>query len=500
MLRNLPSAIRDVPGLLDHLERMEFDQFDISYYLQQNQWLHDVAERVVREKPSPALAGWLKEIEATSGIASADKLAKAERLFDWTIRNIQLDPLLPPPKPPVATANPSKAQQEFESWPAPRRGEPGPGYQDPPLQTLLFGHGDAWQRGRIFILLCRQLGIDAVMLGVVDETSSSGAQPWAAAVLLDQQLFLFDPALGLPIPGPDRHGIATLEQAIAQPGLLAQLNLQDGAKYSPQQEQLTNIVALIDAEPHALSRRMGLLERSLKGNRYLGLVVAPSKLEKSLRDCKHFSTVSLWRVPFEALLYQTAKQQRLQSDPAMQMEYQREMTMFQPQHPIMQARNLHFQGIFADVDQAIGARTLYLQARAPDREIDMMQTSNLMRERSGLAQRLPEDPKQRDAMLDMLAFVARRSKQHASYWLALTYADSGKYDAAIEWLEQRTIPGTPPTPWMSGAKYNLARIYEARGETAKAQQLYESDVDSPQRHGNLLRAQWLSEKQKSSKE
>ena len=57
------------------------------------------------------------------------------------------------------------------------------------------------QRARIFILLARQLHIDAVMLGI--ETRSGRPRAWLPAVLLGDQLYLFDTQLGLPIPGPE---------------------------------------------------------------------------------------------------------------------------------------------------------------------------------------------------------------------------------------------------------------------------------------------------------
>lgn len=493
LIANLPSALRATPGL-NTLSLMKFDSEDLKYF-QQNLWLRDIAQRAAHGKSPAKLAPWLQEVEKSVNITTAEKLAQAERLFDWTVRNIQLDPLLPPPKPPVATANPDAQQQEFASLPAAQRGEPGPGYQATPLLTLLRGHGDAWQRARIFILLCRQMDIDAVMLALVDEQANTGAQPWTAAVLLDGQLYLFDTALGLPIPGPDLTGIATLEQAVAQPGLLAQLNVPDGPRYPVQQEQLTNVVALIEAEPTALSQRMKLVDNSLRGKRHLALSVTPTQLAKPLRACKHISTVSLWRVPFEAILfYYYGQPRRLQSDPALQAEFQREMAIFQPHHPLMQARNLHFQGVFETVDQTPGARTLYMQSRVPDRNLEMLQTSNELRERSGVASQLPEDVKQRNAMLDAAAATARQAKHNASYWLALTYFEAGKYDAAAEWIEQRTLPAKPSTPWKSGAIYNLARIYEARGDLDKARELYQSDSESPQHHGNLLRAAWLDKK------
>ena len=88
-----------------------------------------------------------------------------------------------------------------------------------------------------------------------------------------------------------------------------------------------------------------------------------------------------------------------------------------------------------------------------------------------------------------------KAKQHSSYWLGLVHYDSGNYDSASAWFEQRCLALYPDGPWTAGARYNLARCYEANGEYEKARDLYLAD-DSAQQHGNLVRAklitQWTS--------
>ena len=84
------------------------------------------------------------------------------------------------------------------------------------------------------------------------------------------------------------------------------------------------------------------------------------------------------------------------------------------------------------------------------------------------------------------------AKADASYWLGLLSYDVGNYEVAADWLLTRTLKATPDGPWTAGARYNLARAYEALGEVAQAIELLQGD-DSPQRHGNLLRARQLRE-------
>ena len=78
---------------------------------------------------------WLRDISRWAHGNRFDDLSRASALFDWTVRNIQLE-----------------------------AGENAPPHR--PWQTLLFGRGTAEQRAWVFALLGRQQGLDVVMLAV----------------------------------------------------------------------------------------------------------------------------------------------------------------------------------------------------------------------------------------------------------------------------------------------------------------------------------------------
>ena len=506
MLEHLPRALRNTPGM-DRLGKLQFrtdasnlphvQWLDDISYLQQILWLHDIVTLVRRQPPSQELKAWLKTIEESAGLPEAEQLALAERLFDWTIRNIQLDVLPPVPKGPVATAGTG-----VEPIAPAAQGEVGPGYGRLPLLTLLYGHGDTLERARIFILLCRQAGIDAVMLGLLEEQSPT-PRGWAPAALVGGKLYLFDTALGLPIPAPQGEGIATLGEIAKEPELLKRLDV-DGAEYPVNAGGLKTVVAMIDAEPAALSRRMQLLQSAMPATSRLILAAQPSELEPKLQKTKLLVRVILWRVPFDAVLYQVGHQEAARRDPQVAQELQRLANIFAPGRPLAQGRNLHLQGRLepqkqsgkkaGEEDTRPVARTYYLQCRPPDREMDALVTSEFFRRAVGLEENLPEDPTQRKAIIDLYTSVAREGKFNATYWLGLTYYEVGKYDTAIDWLGQRTVQVSPPSPWTPGARYNLARCYEQLGNFPLARQWLESDKDSPQRPGNLLRAKWLEKR------
>jgi hypothetical protein len=505
MIRSLPRALREMPAVdqqkpddlpwIKDLSKLQFhsDDLDEIQYLQQNLWLHDVAERVRREPAATRLQAWLKEIETSVGLPEAEQLALADRLLDWTTRNIQLDALPPMPKDPLATAGTGEAALPSA------RGDIGPGYAHMPMEILLYGHGDGQERARIFMLLCRQAGIDAVMLAFPEEQSTM-RRGWLPATLVGGKLYLFDTTLGLPIPGPEAKGIATLDLVRKEPTILRQLDVKGVGEYPIGQNDFKQgIWALIDAEPPALSRRMALLAGAMPSSAKLALAVRPSQLEAALRKTNSVDGVSLWRVPYDAIMYRMGKEQRASGDPKLAVELNKLRFLFQPDRPLVKARNLHLQGRFENEERKFGARSLYLQCRKPDREIDAIVTNEFYRKAAGIEERLPENPQQREAALNAIRDVARDEKFYATFWLALTYFEAGRYDAAIEWLGERTVQTSPPSPWTPAARYNLSRCYEQLGKLDLARQWLESDKDSPQRLGNMVRARMLDTKGTDSK-
>lgn len=488
LLDQLPQSYRN-ENLKPELKRRVVGQRDV-FYLVQCAWMRDIAARAAKEPRNPQWASWLAEQEKTLGIDDTQKLALAERLFDWTVRNIQLDPLPPPPAPPKATTGAGDPASIRASLPAPMRGEIGPGYGQLPWQTLVYGHGDAWERARVFIGLARQGGLDVVMLAVPETEGAGGSRPWLPALLLRGQLYLFDAGLGLPIPGPGGEGIATLEQVVADANLLRALDLPGDDPYPIGPEDLKSVSALIDAELPALSVRMRLLEPAITGKRRMALTSRPSDLGKALRQCKHIAGASLWRVAIEAEIYQATLTFVLQGDPVRRAAHERQAEMFRPGFPLMHARHLHLTGHFQapqDEESRLGARERYYILRLSDKQIEALRDAK-GRELAGLKDlALSNDPAKRQKDIAKLMAIVRASKHHATYWIALTHFESGNHVVAVEWFRDRVLAGAPDSPWHHGARYNLARSYEALGEWDKARQIYLSD-DSPQRHGNVLRA------------
>ncbi len=137
-------------------------------------------------------AVWLRDVVRWTQGDSFDDVARATALFDWIVRNVQLDA--------------HSAKLPYRPW-----------------EVLVNGHGTAEQRAWVFALMARQLGLDVVVLEVPDRDSPTADKSrfWLPALLSNGKLYLFDTRLGLPIPGKDGKGVATLADVRADPALLA---------------------------------------------------------------------------------------------------------------------------------------------------------------------------------------------------------------------------------------------------------------------------------------
>jgi hypothetical protein len=376
---------------------------------------------------------WLRDISRWASGGEFEAVGRAAALFDWTVRNVQLDASAPPWRP----------------W-----------------QVLLYGRGTALQRAWVFALLCRQQELDVVILSPTPETC------WPA-LLQSGKLYLFDTRLGLPIPGPQGQEVATLQQLRDDATLLRRLDLAD-QPYPIGADQIQDLTASIVADPFDLSRRALQLERRLTGDNRVALATSPVELARALKQVPGIGGVRLWNVPFQSLFDQLELGLSARAD---------ETRAFEPfaWHPhLWKARALHFQGRLAQSggDRSLGASTL----QSDHRQAAGHYASDNVRPPDRSIARLAEARRP----------AARASRLSAAYWVGLMLYDDGEFAVAAEWLERPELRAAE-SPWAAGAGYNLGRALERLDNTDEAIALYEADT-SPQRHGNRLRAKRLREK------
>jgi hypothetical protein len=137
-------------------------------------------------------------------------------------------------------------------------------FQPDPVLILRRGFGSSLDRALIFLALLRQLGHDGCLLAF------PGSPPvpryWACGVLgSGGQVYLFDPRLGMPLPGPGGTGIATLAQvARADSSVLARLRLSEQLHYDVTPETAAACEVHLPVPLSALSARMAWLEAAWK--------------------------------------------------------------------------------------------------------------------------------------------------------------------------------------------------------------------------------------------
>lgn len=424
LLETLPEPLAELP-MVEDVSTMEFSQYD---------------GFVLRE------AVWLKDISYWARGERLDDIQQAKHLFDWTVRNIQVE------------ATQTEASQA--GW-----------IPQLPWETIWFGRGTAMERAWVFILLCRQQKLDAAILALADpDDPTAPLSPWAVGVRSEGQLYLFDPALGLPIPAPDGVQLgedgsldirpATLTEVLADESLLRRLDLKGGAVYPIKQSDLEHLVVLVEASPSYLSARMRLLESQLTRKEKMELATSPSAQAKRFRAMAGVGEVRVWLFPFQTL------RQRLNLDPIGLRRRLAAMLPFyaSPTAPLRKGRMLHLKGEFTGEQ---GATKQYQDARPPNRILAS-----------------PE--------MQPIEKAARvQAKQDASYWLGLIAQQRNDHKTAIDYFARRTLESWPGGAWARGARYNLARTYEASGQHEKAILQYHASPKSPGHHGNRLRAEWL---------
>ena len=384
---------------------------------------------------------------ATRVAGEGDDLSRASRLFAWLVRNVEL-------VPPQALAPPNGQQAKARPYDVLLRG------------MATEGAGDWSERSWVFIALCRQLNIDAALLTIIPEGPVADAQVavWAVAALVDGKPYLFDARIGLPIAGPGGKGVATLEQAIADPSILRRLDLpgEDAYQTSAATLRRCKIGVLLDSSRGYLSPRMRTLERELSGRNRLILHRDPAELEaafsKALGD--RFDKAQLWGTPLEVEI-------RLFTDPQFVAASQFAMYPFDPKLPLLSARMAQLRG---DLPEAIQRYVAFRFAEG------------------GMIGKGTPMPPQIQAEMDM----------YATYFLGLAQLELGLEGQAEMCFEQalKLLPEPEPGPpfcrmYRWGAHTNLALLAEARGDDRRAAAQYAFDVQTTANQGNRLRARNL---------
>jgi hypothetical protein len=173
------------------------------------------------------------------GVVRENPLDQAARAFAWVMREVRL--------------------------------RDGNTVDGPPSYVVRRGTGTALERTLVFADLLEQLGNpespepDLLAFLLLIPNGSSSPRMWACGVLAGEsnEVYLFDPYLGLPLPGPKGEGIATLAQVCGEADALAQLNLDEKHRYPVTREQARSAQAQLVCPLSAMSPRMRYLQDKL---------------------------------------------------------------------------------------------------------------------------------------------------------------------------------------------------------------------------------------------
>ncbi|MDG2207927.1 MAG: hypothetical protein P8K78_08490 [Pirellulales bacterium] len=446
LLSTLPDQFQS-GALIDNLESLQFDAYD-GAYLREAAILHSIAEYVTRD--------------------STNDLSAVEDLFRWTNMHIALDPA------PELTAQPT-AQM--------------------PWQSILLGHGRAIDRAWVFAILARQLDYDVILLYLPDPRSNnpSVSRFWCAGFLHDGDIYLFDPFIGMPLPGP-AGGIATLADLRREPQRLRAWDTPD-RPYWVTEAALSRVIPFIEASSQSLTKRMKSIQDELGGDYRMRLVASPSRIAERLKAINETERPRIWDWPFKAAQIITDPQNETRTRINREMQaYGKFRTDLV--NPLWAGR----------LQQLAGRYTTQIDGiprRPRDAPIGEQGAKPLLLASRIMLQKVPKDdiPDDMKAQLELIYERADVIRRDASWNLAMIALDEGNHALAEYYLDemdkQQTAASWPDDAPARDVTMARARVAEAADDRAKAVSLYER-VAGPQKREAVLRIRKLKKREQGT--
>ncbi len=401
---------------------------------------------------------------------TGEGVERVRRVFDWVVQQVQLVP----PNSLAAGRLPHAFARPYDVL----------------LRGMATEADGIWaERSWLFMVLCRQLGFDAGLVtytrsDTLDarlpnvgssselEASLSGARKppkppviWITTVLIDDKAYLFDARVGLPVPGRDGSGVATLEDALSDSAVLERMNLPGLVPYATSRASLlgspTKIGILLDSSPGYFSPKMRLLQDELSGKYRTVLYRDPAAQRDQFVKVlgKRAGSISLWPLPLEV-------ETRLFTDSQYVTSIQASLLLFRPEFPLVYARVKQLRG---ELDEAVQD---YVGFRLKD-QLPLVNNKKQM------------IPREIQDGLDI----------YATYYLGLAQLERNNLDQAelMFTMTLKMLPEPGPSQryfnmFRWGASANLGRIHEAKKQPSLSVAYYTQRDPTPQYVGNLLRA------------
>ncbi len=400
-------ADRISPELLARLQHDAFDGIDAQYirgcYL----------ARRISEQVAPS---------------AASEIERVTEIFNWVCRNVGL-------RNPDDVAFPT-------------------GF----YETVVTGRAEAEDRAVAVASILKQLRIDTAIISGVDSKDDS---PWLLGVLLQDQVYLFDTNLGLPVPRGSESGWkafespATLAQIQEHPEWLKLLRVNDDEPYGLTADQLKKPRVQAVAFPNSWAPRIWVMEQLLPGENLCVLYDAPAKLDQlpgifdriaRLFPDQKPADIGLWQYPLQVA-------ERLQSPDAVTLralqaalvpfivpiEFDRDPDSGQVRR-IETMRQLRIR-----TEQLFGHRNDAVAQYITIRQLSI--------------QRPPEPS---------LGVVYQRAADDAFFWSCVCKFENGEYDSAEKQLSDYIKRYRRVGQWANEARLLLAQTLELAGKTDAA--------------------------------
>jgi hypothetical protein len=354
-----------------------------------------------------------------------------------------------------------------------------------PWQTILLGYGTVHDRMTVFLELLRQRRIDAALLAVPDPREPGSPLYWGIGVLLDNEVYVFLPGYGFPIPGAEGvtvgedgalqfSSVATLSQLQQDDSLLRRLDLSEEQKFPITSEMLKQTTAYLCVLPESASMRMKVFEAELSPEKKQTMVLYtdPHELRRRFLAASGITAVEFWKYPLR-----TAFEQRFDPDSTNEAlgiflvdrpRLNLDDSAVQRHYPLWSGRVLYFRGAISGQDNAI---TKYQNTRVSDKEMIEYRNNPYFRNNPALS-----------VQLQWLSI-------QAGYWLGAALFEVDSIGAAKDCL--MGIRTNPLNMWRNHTEYLLGRIAEREKRYDDAKRHYGNTASSLSGAGNIMRAQWL---------
>ena len=508
------------------------------YYLQQSYWISLVSDRMAASqryqpfelyrlaadnmdvsKSDKPIDEIFKQLNGIDNADDAQHLAEAAKIFDWICRNINLESDAPIDESEIEdlALNPDKEGAAA--------GVPGLGYQRYPWQTMLYGRGDYVERAKLMMLMLRHLEIDSVMLA-----AGETAKPWAVAVNIGDDYYLFDTKLGLPIPGKKLGSIATLVMVRKTPKLLTNLDLTtdeslaDNTKYWVRPDDLKSLTGLLYASPDSASKRMKTLQGDLDVELRKLIFQASksdSETESSLKSSNNRMLISYgldqtkerlpkvdgvtfkpWDIAFKTHQYRGAIRTAVERGSSEDNEklgwYYRTEAYVNGFRPYRTARGRFFKAKFQVVEdkRSLNALQGWKNQMFSDDDIGDLSSDADMQRLHGIRQE-NQDSQTFANLLASVQSQMRLIRIDAKLFMAQCLFDNANEGGIRGWLEDLKANSSDDAVddngrWNDAVNYLLSRSFESQKLYDEAIEAYQQEGLN-QSHGNILRSRLLKQ-------